>query len=91
MKTVLFVLFLIAAVLWLPIYVQVICFILAIILIKYNTFILFPAILADSIYAPTTNFSFFNFKLTLLVGFLILIHWFFITKTRIGSFYDKNI
>ncbi len=73
-----------AAVLWLPVWGQVLMLIAGFLLARYKVALLVPAIISDVLYAPTGTLAVGNLKATLLVG-IILIAWYSIaTQTRFG-------
>jgi len=76
--------FLVCAVLWAPLWFQLTLFVLAVVLAPYKLFFLLPAILADILYAPTSNLSIGNFTMTLIVGTLIGIWFVLIEYTRLS-------
>lgn len=84
-RTILAMLGLIAAVLWLPLWVQLILFCVAVLLVRYRLALFVPAVLADVLYAPQPNIIYC--KMTVLVGVLIILWWVVMTKTRIGERY----
>lgn len=75
------------AILWLPLWVQLGLFCLAVIWAPYRVLLLVPAVCADALYAPTTTFSLGHFKMTMIVGGLLIVRQYIITKTRIGATY----
>lgn len=78
---------LLAAVLWLPLWVQIGLFVIAIIVVPYRFFLVIPAIFSDALYAPTTHFSLKAHWMTLLVLVLLGIHYFIMKKMRIRTLY----
>ena len=86
-RTIVGVILLIAAVLWLPIWIQVVLFAIGVILLKYRFYVLIPAIIGDALYAPSTHFSLSGHWLTLIVLAMLGIHWYVMKKMRVQSFY----
>lgn len=84
-KTIIAVIVLIAAVLWMPLWVQLILFCVAVLLVQYRLALFMPAILADVLYAPQPSIIYC--KMTVLVAALVILWWFVMTKTRIGERY----
>jgi hypothetical protein len=78
---------LLAAVLWLPLWVQIAFFIIAIIVIPYRFFLVLPAIFSDALYAPTSHFSLSTHWMTVSVLVLLAIHYFIMKKLRIRTLY----
>jgi hypothetical protein len=78
---------LLAATFLLPLWIQVLLYICAIIFIPNRVLFLLPAVIADLYYAPTTALTLQNLTTTLLVGGLLLVHWVVVHKTRIKNIY----
>jgi hypothetical protein len=75
------------ATLWLPIWIQIILYVLAVVFVPYRLALLIPAIFADTYYAPTTALSLYTMRTTLFVLGLLVAHYGIINKTRIGLLY----
>lgn len=86
-RTIIIVLLLICAVLWLPVWLQVVLFAAAILIGPYRFFMVIPAIVSDALYAPTVHFSLAYHWMTLLVFVLLGLHWFIMKKLRIPTMY----
>ncbi len=86
-RTIVGVILLIAAVVWLPIWVQLVLFALAISILPYRYFVLIPAIISDALYAPSTYFSFLTHWSTLIVLAMLGIQWYVMKKMRVQSMY----
>jgi hypothetical protein len=82
-RTIIALLVLCAAILWLPLAVQMALFVVAIILVPYRLAILVPAVFSDALYGPASTLSIGQLKMTILVLVLLLVHWFIRTHTRI--------
>ena len=76
---------LLVAVLWLPVWVQIALFILAILVFPYRLLFLLPAIVADVIYAPSTDFALGHFIMTGIVGGMLAIWYVIVHETRLGE------
>lgn len=76
---------LLAAVLWLPVWVQVVLFVLAVLVLPYRLLLLIPAIVADVVYAPSTNFALEHFIMTGIVGGMLVIWYVIVHETRLGQ------
>lgn len=75
---------LLAAVLWLPVWVQIVLFACAVVVVvRYRFALLVPAIIADALYAPTV--SLLHLKLTVVVGVMIGLWYLLVTQTRLGE------
>ena len=70
------------ATLFLPFWVQIAFYLLAILLFRYKFLFLIPAILADAWYAPSHNLSLQNNKTFLLVAGMLVVYFFIIKNTR---------
>lgn len=81
------ILILICAILWLPFWLQIVIFAVAIILVRLRLLLILPAILADLIYAPTHNLSFVNFRVSLLIIAMIVLWQVLISQTRLADLY----
>ena len=79
--------FLIAAVIWLPVWVQLVLFGLAVVWCRYRAIFLIPALVADMLYAPERTLSMHHLKMTIIVAVCIIIRVAIRRMTRIG--YDK--
>lgn len=84
-RTILIVIGLIVAVLWLPFWVQLILFCLAILITPYRLLLFVPAVFADVLYAPRPSLVYC--KMTILVAVLLIIWWIVMNKTRLGERY----
>jgi hypothetical protein len=78
---------LILAILWLPIWLQIMLFAIAVTILPYRFFVLAPAIIGDALYAPTMQFSLTAHWLTLIVLTMLGIQWFVAKKMRVNAFY----
>ncbi len=75
-----------AAILWLPLWVQLALFVLAVSMFPYRLALFIPAAVADALYAPV-GISIPGLKYTLVVAALIIMHWVIVNKTRVKDFY----
>lgn len=86
-RTIVGIVLLIVAILWLPVWIQVALFAAAVIALPYRWYVLIPAILADALYAPTTQFSLASHWMTLIVLAMLGTYWFAQKKMRVQSIY----
>ncbi|MES2224917.1 MAG: hypothetical protein V4478_02935 [Patescibacteria group bacterium] len=86
-RTILWIAALGAAVLWLPVWLQILLFITAIISGPYRFFFILPAIASDALYAPGSVFAIQNHWMTLLVLGLLAAHWLIMRTLRISTLY----
>lgn len=86
-RTIILVALLICAVLWLPVWIQLGLFALAILVGPYRFFMIIPAIVSDALYAPSLHFSLTGHWMTLIVLALLGLHWFIMKKLRIPTMY----
>lgn len=73
---------------FLPFWMQIIFYVVAIFLVRYHALLLIPALFADAWYAPTRELTPSNNKTILVVIGLILIYLFIMRTTRIKERYD---
>ncbi len=83
----LWVVFLIVAVLYVPLWVQVVFFVAAIIFDPYRFFMIIPAIVSDALYAPGSYLSPAHHLMTILVLALLCLHYFIMKKLRVRTIY----
>jgi hypothetical protein len=76
-----------AAVLWLPLWLQLALFVAAIILLPYRFFLVIPAIISDALYAPGSVWKISSHWMTVIVLVLLAIHYFIMKKLRIRTLY----
>ncbi len=86
-RTLIIIVLLLCAVLWLPLWLQIVLFALAIVIGPYRFFFIIPAIVSDALYAPSTHFSLTNHWMTLVALVLLGLHWFIMKKMRIPVMY----
>jgi len=86
-RTIIGIVLLVAAVLWLPIWLQIVLFAIAIAVLPYRFFVLVPAVISDALYAPSSHFSLTTHWLTLIVLAMLGLQWFIMKKMRVNSFY----
>jgi len=87
LRTIIGILLLLLAVLWLPVWLQVVLFVAAILIGPYRFFFVIPAIISDALYAPGTAWSLTAHWMTLLVLALLAIYWLSIKKLRVRTVY----
>jgi len=85
-RTGLIVLGLLAAIVWLPFWVQAVLFVVGTIIAPYRLALFVPAVFADALYAPGTG-SLMVAHYTIGVAVLLVVHWILIKKTRVGELY----
>jgi hypothetical protein len=78
---------LIAAVLWLPVWVQLALFAAAIIVVPYRFFLIVPAIVSDALYSSHGVWNFNAHWMTLIVLAMLALHYFIMKKLRIRTLY----
>lgn len=86
-RTIVGVIILLLAVMWLPVWLQLALFAVAVIVAPYRLFLLIPAIISDAWYAPSMRFSLSAHWLTLVVLAMIGIHWYVMKKMRVQHLY----
>jgi hypothetical protein len=87
-RTIIGVIILIGAVLWLPIWIQLALFAVAVVLLQYRYAVLIPAIMGDALYAPTPHFfNLANHWLTLIVLAMLAVYWYALKKLRVQHAY----
>jgi hypothetical protein len=72
---------------FLPFWVQIGLYVIAIILVQYRAFLLVPALFADAWYSPIRDISPANNKTALLVLIMIVVYLLILSKTRITEKY----
>jgi hypothetical protein len=86
-RTIIGIVLLLCAVLWLPVWLQLLLFAIAVVVIPYRAYILLSAIVSDALYAPTSHFSLTAHWMTLIVLAMIGLYWFIMRKLRVTPFY----
>jgi hypothetical protein len=86
-RTILAIIILFCAALFLPFWLQVTLYVVAIIFVRHRVFLLLPALLSDAWYAPVRNFNIASNKTFLLVAGMILVYLLIIRTTRISERY----
>lgn len=81
---------LIGAVLWTPVWFQLVLFVLAVAFLSKKALFLIPAIVADVLYAPHASLSLHNLKMSMIVGAMILVWVVIMQQTRIEHVVPKN-
>jgi hypothetical protein len=84
-KTILAVAVLVAATLWVPLWVQLALYGVAVVFTPYRLALFIPAAIADALYAPGTMWQLGSHWYVLFVGALLVVHWIVVHKTRIGQ------
>lgn len=87
LRTIALIALLIIAVLYLPLWVQLVLFVAAILIGPYRFFMVIPAIVSDALYAPGSWMNPSAHWMTLLVLGLLGIHYFVMKKLRIRTVY----
>lgn len=87
LRTIVFVLILFISILFLPFWIQVCLYFLAILFSKHRIIMLIPAIFADVWYAPYNYVSFATSKNFLIVLGMLLIYYLIIRTTRVKENY----
>ncbi|MFZ4500302.1 MAG: hypothetical protein ACOYMZ_02250 [Minisyncoccia bacterium] len=85
-RTTLAIAVILAAILWLPLWVQLVLFGLSVVVLPYRLLLFIPAAFADALYAPV-GISIPGLKYTLVVAGLIILQWVIVNKTRVKDFY----
>lgn len=86
LRTIFAITFITAALLWLPLWVQLALFIIAAVFIPYRLALFIPAAFGDALYAPH-GISLTELKYTFVTMALIIVHWLIIHKTRVKDIY----
>ncbi len=86
-RTVIGIMVLLAAVLWLPLWLQLVLFAAAIIIGPYRFFFIIPAIVSDALYAPTSRLSISNHWVTIIVFGMLALHWGIMKVLRVPTVY----
>ncbi|MEO5645987.1 MAG: hypothetical protein ABIO57_02870 [Candidatus Paceibacterota bacterium] len=86
-RTILWIVFLILAVLYVPLWLQLALFVAAIIIGPYRFFMVLPAIISDALYAPGSFLSISHHWMTILILALLGIHYVVMKKLRIRTVY----
>lgn len=87
LKTLIAVALLCLAVVYLPIFVQIAMFAVAVVFVRYQLLLLVPAFFADAWYSPVRAVSFGNNKMTLIVIGMIVFYYIVMRMTRIRERY----
>jgi len=86
-RTILILCVIVAAILWLPVWVQIALFAIAILAFPYRLVLFVPALIADARYTPDTTFTHVHFTMTLIVGAMLALWVVVRRRTRIGYSY----
>ena len=85
MRTLLAVLGLCAAVLFAPLWVQILLLMISVVIAPYRIALLIPAVLSDVLYRPQDEIALrYSFSTLFVVGVLV-VYWLIITKTRVTT------
>lgn len=87
LKTVCAVIVVLMATIWLPIWIQILLYIIAVFVLPYQFLLLIPALYADALYAPHGGISLSMHLYTVGVAILLMVRWVLVHKTRIGILY----
>lgn len=85
-RTAIAVVVLLGAIVWLPLWLQLLLLLGAVIVVPYKLTLFVPAVFADALYAPGVV-SVAHLKYTLITALLLVLYWILITKTRINEIY----
>jgi hypothetical protein len=86
-RTIVGILVLLIAILWLPIWLQIVLFSVAVVVVPYRYYLLIPAIIADALYTSHSVWNITSHWLTLIVLAMLGLHWFIMKKMRVTAFY----
>lgn len=86
-RTIVGLIVIIASILWLPLWLQIGLFVIAMITLSYRVLLLIPAIVADALYAPTQRLTITHFKMTAVVSVLLILWYLVVSQTRLGNYY----
>ncbi len=86
-RTLIGIILLIVAVLWLPLWVQLILFALVIVTDPNRLLVLIPAIISDALYAPGSVWNLSHHIVVLIVLAALGLHYFIVRKLRVRSTY----
>ena len=84
-RTILWTILIGVSVLWMPVWFQITLFIFAIVFLPYRLVLLIPAIFADALYATNTSLTLGHFKMTFLIGAMIVLWYVIVTQTRLTT------
>lgn len=82
-KTIIAVVILIGAVLFVPVWVQAVLFVATLFVVRQQLLLVVPAIVADVVYAPTISLT--HLKMTTIALVLVGISYIIRTQTRLGE------
>lgn len=86
-RTIVVVVILFLATLFLPFWAQIALYLFAIVITPHRAWLLLPALFADAWYSPVRSFSIYNNKTVLLVLAMLIIYFFIIRNTRVTQTY----
>lgn len=86
-RTISVVVLLLIAVVAIPLWAQIVVFIVALLTIPYKLALFIPAVFADVVYAPTKTLALQNSTMTIFVALTLLIYWLVMTQTRVAHVY----
>lgn len=86
-RTIVGIVLLLAAVVALPVWAQLVLFAAAIVMGPYRFFFIIPAIVSDALYAPGSQWALSSHWMTLLVVALLGLHWIITKSLRIPTVY----
>jgi hypothetical protein len=76
---------LVIAVLFVPLWVQLVLFAVAVWVIPHRYALFIPAVFSDVLYSVSGQFSFDALTMTLVVSVLLIVRWLLMTQTRFTS------
>ncbi|MDB5254850.1 MAG: hypothetical protein JWL92_226 [Candidatus Nomurabacteria bacterium] len=86
-RTLIGIILLIVAILWLPLWVQLVLFAIFILIDANRSFAVIPAVISDALYAPGSVWNVHSHWMTLLVLAALLLYYIVIKKLRVRSTY----
>ncbi len=86
-RTIIGIVLLLGAILWLPLWAQIVLFALAILIVPHRFFLVIPAIVSDALYAPGSHLTFTSHWMTLLVLAMLGLHFIITKSLRIPTVY----
>ena len=86
-RTILAIVILVLATLFLPFWVQAIFYLVAVLFITHRLWLLLPALFADVWYSPVRSFHLENNKTVLLVLAMLILYFIIIRNTRVTQAY----
>lgn len=82
---------LLLATMWTPVWVQVLAYCIACVVLQYRWVLCIPAIYADAAYTPYPVTSLHSHRYLVMVLVLLCVWWLLIRFTRLGALYENKI